>query len=66
MMGLDQMSAASVGIDSSSIKLDKEAMDILQEASSKVEANTRDKFPALPLSNDTPVFSSKTASFLDI
>jgi division protein CdvB (Snf7/Vps24/ESCRT-III family) len=62
MTGSDQMSAASVGIDSSSIKLDEEAMDILQEASSQVEENTRDKFPDLPLSNDRPVSSSKTAS----
>ena len=62
MTGSDQMSAASVGIDSSSIKLDEEAMDILHEASSQVEANTRNKFPDLPLSNDRPVSSSKTAS----
>jgi division protein CdvB (Snf7/Vps24/ESCRT-III family) len=62
MTGSDQMSAASVGIDSSSIKLDEEAMDILQEASSQVEENTRDKFPDLPLSNDRPVSSSKIAS----
>jgi hypothetical protein len=43
------MSAASVGIDSSSIKLDEEAMDIIQEATSIVEENTRDKIPDLPL-----------------
>ena len=62
MTGSDQISAASVGMDSSSIKLDEEAMDILQEASSQVEENTRDKFPDLPLSNDRPASSSKIAS----
>src|ERR671913_310175 len=62
MTGSDQTPTMTAAIDSSSIKLDEEAMDILQEASSQVEENTRDKFPDLPLSNDRPVSSSKTAS----
>src|ERR687890_1580994 len=65
MTGSDQMSAASVGIDSSSIKLDEEAMDILQEASSQVEENTRDKFPDLPLSKNKTVPNTEATSFLD-
>jgi division protein CdvB (Snf7/Vps24/ESCRT-III family) len=61
MTGSSQMSA-STGIDSSSIKLDEEAMDILQEATSLVEENTRDKFPDLPLSKDRVVSNDKTVS----
>jgi division protein CdvB (Snf7/Vps24/ESCRT-III family) len=66
MTGSNQMSAASVGIDSSSIKLDEEAMDILQEATSQVEENTRDKFPDLPLSKNRVISDTKAASYLDV
>ena len=52
-------------IDSSSIKLDEQAIDILQEATFLVEENTRDKFPDLQLSKDKIISSNKTASFLD-
>jgi hypothetical protein len=40
-------------------------MDILQEATSLVEENTRDKFPDLPLSKDRVVSSAKATNFLD-
>jgi hypothetical protein len=42
-------------------------MDILQEASSLVEENTRDKFPDpdLPLSKAKVVSDTEAASFLD-
>jgi division protein CdvB (Snf7/Vps24/ESCRT-III family) len=52
-------------IDSSSIKLDEQAIDILQEATVLVEENTRDKFPDLQFSKDNIISSNRTASFLD-
>jgi division protein CdvB (Snf7/Vps24/ESCRT-III family) len=58
----DSNQTPTAGLDSSSIKLDEEAIDILQEATSLVEENTRDKLPDLPLSKDRLIFSSKTAS----
>ena len=65
MTGSSQTSTMTAAIDSSSIKLDEEAMDILQEATSLLEENTRDKFPDLPLSKDRVVSSTKAANFLD-
>lgn len=53
-------------IDSSSIKLDEQAIDILQEATFLVEENTRDKFPDLQFSKDKIISSNRTASFLDL
>jgi division protein CdvB (Snf7/Vps24/ESCRT-III family) len=58
----DSSQTPTAGLDSSSIKLDEEAIDILQEATSLVEENTRDKLPDLPLSKDRLVSSSETAS----
>jgi division protein CdvB (Snf7/Vps24/ESCRT-III family) len=58
----DSSQTPTTGLDSSSIKLDEEAIDILQEATSLVEENTRDKLPDLPSSKDRLVSSSKTAS----
>jgi division protein CdvB (Snf7/Vps24/ESCRT-III family) len=58
----DSNQTPTAGLDSSSIKLDEEAIDILQEATSLVEENTRDKLPDLPLSKDRLISSSKTAS----
>jgi division protein CdvB (Snf7/Vps24/ESCRT-III family) len=67
MTGSSQTSTTTTALDSSSIKLDEEAMDILQEATSLVEENTRDKLPDLPLSKDRGVISdTKAASFLDV
>lgn len=60
-----QTSNMTAAIDSSSIKLDEQAIDILQEATFLVEENTRDKFPDLQLSKDKIISSNKTASFLD-
>lgn len=60
-----QTSNMTAAIDSSSIKLDEQAIDILQEATLLVEENTRDKFPDLQLSKDKIISSNKTASFLD-
>jgi division protein CdvB (Snf7/Vps24/ESCRT-III family) len=57
MTDSNQTPAMTAAIDSSSIKLDEEAMDILQEATSLVEENTKDKFPDLPLSEDRVVSS---------
>ena len=67
MTGSNQTSTmtAAAAMDSSSIKLDEEAMDILQEATSLLEENTKDKFPDLPLSKDRVVSSTKAANFLD-
>jgi division protein CdvB (Snf7/Vps24/ESCRT-III family) len=65
MTGSTQTSTITAALDSSSIKLDEEAMDILQEATSKVEENTRDKFPDLPLSENNVVSNTEAASFLD-
>jgi len=65
MTGSNQTPTMTAAIDSSSIKLDEEAMDILQEATSLLEENTRDKFPDLPLSKDRVVSSTKAANFLD-
>jgi division protein CdvB (Snf7/Vps24/ESCRT-III family) len=53
-------------IDSSSIRLDEQAIDILQEATFLVEENTRDKFPDLQSSKDKIILSNRTASFLDL
>jgi hypothetical protein len=58
----DSNQTPTAGLDSSSIKLDEEAIDILQEATSQGEANTRDKIPDLSFSKDRLVSSSKTAS----
>jgi division protein CdvB (Snf7/Vps24/ESCRT-III family) len=54
MSGSSQMASSSemVGAGVSSISLDEEAVDIMQEASAIVEENTRGKFPDLQLSND--------------
>jgi division protein CdvB (Snf7/Vps24/ESCRT-III family) len=65
MTDSSQTSNMAAGIDSSSIKLDEQAIDILQEATFLVEENTRDKFPDLQLSKDKIISSNKTASFLD-
>jgi division protein CdvB (Snf7/Vps24/ESCRT-III family) len=65
MTGSNQTPTMTAAIDSSSIKLDEEAMDILQEATSLLEENTRDKFPDLPLSKDRVVSSTKATNFLD-
>ena len=65
MTDSSQESNMTAAIDSSSIKLDEQAMDILQEATFLVEENTRDKFPDLQLSKDKIISSNKTASFLD-
>ena len=67
MTGSSQTSTTTTtALDSSSIKLDEEAMDILQEATSLVEENTRDKLPDLPSSKDRVVSDTKAASFLDV
>jgi division protein CdvB (Snf7/Vps24/ESCRT-III family) len=60
-----QTSNMTVAIDSSTIKLDEQAIDILQEATYLVEENTRDKFPDLQFSKDKIISSNKTASSLD-
>jgi len=65
MTDSSQESNMTAAIDSSSIKLDEQAIDILQEATLLVEENTRDKFPDLQLSKDKIISSNKTASFLD-
>ena len=65
MTDSSQTSNMTAEIDSSSIKLDEQAIDILQEATFLVEENTRDKFPDLQLSKDKIISSNKTASFLD-
>jgi division protein CdvB (Snf7/Vps24/ESCRT-III family) len=65
MTDSSQTSNMTAAIDSSSIKLDEQAIDILQEATLIVEENTRDKFPDLQLSKDKIISSNKTASFLD-
>ena len=66
MTDSSQASNMTAAIDSSSIKLDEQAIDILQEATLLVEENTRDKFPDLQLSKDKIISSNKTASFLDL
>jgi division protein CdvB (Snf7/Vps24/ESCRT-III family) len=65
MTGSNQTPSATSALDSSSIKLDEEAMDILQEATSLVEENARDKLPDLPLSKNRVVSDTETASFLN-
>ena len=57
MSGSSQMASTSemVGAGVSSISLDEEAVDIMQEASAIVEENTRDKFPDLQLSTDNSI-----------
>ena len=65
MTDSSQTSNMTAAIDSSSIKLDEQAIDILQDATFLVEENTRDKFPDLQLSKDKIISSNKTASFLD-
>src|ERR687891_2452816 len=49
MTDSSQTSNMTAAIDSSSIKLEEQAIDILQEATLLVEENTRDKFPDLQL-----------------
>src|ERR671911_1630505 len=65
MTGSTQTSTMTAALDSSSIKLDEEAIDILQEATSKVKKNTRNKSPDLPLSKNNVVSNTEVASFLD-
>lgn len=57
MSGSSQMGSSSemVGAGGSSISLDEEAVDIMQEASAIVEENTRGKFPDLQLSTDNAI-----------
>jgi len=57
MSGSSQMASSSemVGTGASSISLDEEAVDIMQEASAIVEENTRGKFPDLQLSTDNVI-----------
>jgi division protein CdvB (Snf7/Vps24/ESCRT-III family) len=57
MSGSSQMASSSemVGAGVSSISLDEEAVDIMQEASAIVEENTRGKFPDLQLSTDNSI-----------
>ena len=57
MSGSSQMASTSemVGVGVSSISLDEEAVDIMQEASAIVEENTRGKFPDLQLSTDNSI-----------
>jgi division protein CdvB (Snf7/Vps24/ESCRT-III family) len=57
MSGSSQMASSSemVGAGVSSISLDEEAVDIMQEASAIVEENTRGKFPDLQLSTDNAI-----------
>jgi hypothetical protein len=61
MSGSSQMTSSSeiLGAGVSSMSLDEEAVDIMQEATAIVEENTRDKFPDLQLSNDTEVKSGQ-------
>jgi division protein CdvB (Snf7/Vps24/ESCRT-III family) len=66
MTGSTETPTTTAALDSSLIKLDEEAMDILQEATSLVEENTRDKLPDLPLSKNRVVSDGKAASFLDV
>ena len=66
MTDSSQTSNMTAAIDSSSIKLDEQAIDILQEATLIVEENTRDKFPDLQSSKDKIILSNRTASFLDL
>jgi division protein CdvB (Snf7/Vps24/ESCRT-III family) len=66
MTDSSQTSNMTAAIDSSSIKLDEQAIDILQEATFLVEENTRDKFPDLQFSKDKIVSSNRTESFLDL
>jgi division protein CdvB (Snf7/Vps24/ESCRT-III family) len=65
MAGSTQTQSTTATLDSSSIKLDEEAMDIFQEATSLVEENTKDKFPDLRLSKNRVISSAEEASFLD-
>jgi division protein CdvB (Snf7/Vps24/ESCRT-III family) len=57
MSGSSQMASSSemVGTGASSISLDEEAVDIMQEANAIVEENTRGKFPDLQLSTDNVI-----------
>jgi methyl-accepting chemotaxis protein len=57
MSGSSQMASSSemVGAGVSSVSLDEEAVDIMQEASAIVEENTRGKFPDLHLSTDNAI-----------
>jgi division protein CdvB (Snf7/Vps24/ESCRT-III family) len=57
MSGSSQMASSSemVGAGVSSISLDEEAVDIMQEASAIVEENTRGKFPDLQLATDNSI-----------
>ena len=62
MSGSSQMASSSemVGAGVSSISLDEEAVDIMQEASAIVEENTRGKFPDLQLSTDNVIKSGQS------
>jgi division protein CdvB (Snf7/Vps24/ESCRT-III family) len=57
MSGSSQMASSSemVGAGVSSVSLDEEAVDIMQEASAIVEENTRGKFPDLQVSTDNAI-----------
>jgi division protein CdvB (Snf7/Vps24/ESCRT-III family) len=61
MSGSSQMASSSevLGAEVSSISLDEEAVDILQEATAIVEESTRDKFPDLQLPTDSEIKSSQ-------
>ena len=61
MSGSSQMAFSSevLGAEVSSISLDEEAVDILQEATAIVEESTRDKFPDLQLPTDSDIKSSQ-------
>jgi division protein CdvB (Snf7/Vps24/ESCRT-III family) len=62
MSGSSQMPSSSeiLGAGVSSMSLDEEAVDIMQEATTIIEENTRGKFPDLQLSNDTEVKSGQS------
>ncbi len=61
MSGSSQMASSSevLGAEVSSISLDEEAVDILQEATAIVEESTRGKFPDLQLPTDSEIKSSQ-------
>ncbi len=62
MSGSSQIASSSeiLGAGVSSMSLDEEeAVDIMQEATTIIEENTRGKFPDLQLSNDTEVKSGQ-------
>ena len=61
MSGSSQMASSSevLGAEVSSISLDEEAVDILQEATAIVEESIRGKFPDLQLPTDSEIKSSQ-------